>query len=42
MLVGASKGIGLGLALTGKLLSKGFEGVGHLASKAVKPATDKI
>lgn len=38
MLVGASKGLGLGLALTGKVLSKGFEAVGFLASKAVKPA----
>lgn len=37
ILVGASKGLGWGLKFTGKILSKGFEAVGGLASKAVQP-----
>lgn len=41
VVVGASKGIGLGLAFTGKVLSKGFEAVGSLTSKVVKP-TQKV
>ena len=42
VLIGASKGLGWGLKLTGKVLSKGFEAVGSLASKAVKPAAEKV
>ena len=38
-IVTASKGLGWGLSMTGKLLSKGFEAVGGVASKAVTPAT---
>jgi len=30
------------LKFAGKVLSKGFEAVGSLASMAVKPATEKI
>ena len=42
MIVTASKGIGWGLAMTGKLLSKGFDAIGGVASKAVKPAAEKV
>lgn len=38
-LVGVSKGLNWGLKMTGKVLSKGFQAVGSLASKTVKPAT---
>jgi hypothetical protein len=38
VIVGASKGIGKGLAFTGKALSKGIVAVGSLVSKSVKPA----
>ena len=40
--MGASKGIGMGLAFTGKILSKGISSFGGLISKAVTPASEKV
>ena len=42
VVVTASKGLGWGLAMTGKLLSKGFEAIGGVAAKTVKPAAEKV